>query len=544
MANKNLNYTVYAHINKVNNKIYIGITSKKPKKRWGYNGINYKCQIFYRAIQKYGWDNFEHIILFKNKTKEEAEELEKLYIKVLMGNNCKYGYNVSNGGSSTGKHSDETIKKISQSQIGELNHMYGVKRGLHQCAKKVYYNNLIFNCIQDFADYIGSTYSRINGILNGQILMPIEYYKNNLHLDGKQMSDYIVHDEKMWRKKCSETRKIKKIKPPNSKKVYCEGILFNSIKECADYYNIKRETMNSWLNGKNPMPLKFYNMGLRICDKKIENYIIKENKPKKEKQGKKIICDGIIFKSNKSASSYLNILETSLSYYLRGKVKMPKEFLDRGLRYLNEETKLKTKDNKCKEVICDDLIFNSIKECALYYNVNDSAMRCWLNGTNGMPEEFIEKNLKYLNKSNTKIKRQNKNKKVICDGVIYESITECSCYYNIKLGTMVGWLINKNGMPKKFIDLGLRYLDDDKTIYKENKQTIAVICENKIFETIKKCSKYYGKNAGTISRWLSGKYKMPQQYIDLGLRYATEEDLNTYPLYEETENNIQDNNTI
>lgn len=45
------------------NKRYIGITSQKPEIRWA-NGKGYSYnKHFYRAIQKYGWDNFEHRIL-------------------------------------------------------------------------------------------------------------------------------------------------------------------------------------------------------------------------------------------------------------------------------------------------------------------------------------------------------------------------------------------------------------------------------------------------------------------------------------------------
>lgn len=46
------NYTVYMHI-APNNKIYIGITSKKPKYRWN-NGTGYiNNDYFTRAIKKY-----------------------------------------------------------------------------------------------------------------------------------------------------------------------------------------------------------------------------------------------------------------------------------------------------------------------------------------------------------------------------------------------------------------------------------------------------------------------------------------------------------
>lgn len=89
-------YSLYVHINKDDcNKCYVGI-SKNPKKRWK-NGEGYKNQYkFYNAIQKYGWDNFKHIILLENLTLEEAWEKEKEYIKKYDSIND--GYNVAEGG--------------------------------------------------------------------------------------------------------------------------------------------------------------------------------------------------------------------------------------------------------------------------------------------------------------------------------------------------------------------------------------------------------------------------------------------------------------
>ena len=92
-------YTVYQHLNKINGKIYIGITSQIPEKRWGANGCNYKSSPhFYSAIQKYGWDNFEHIQIIDHLTRWNACCFEKFFIMFYRTNNSNFGYNCTSGG--------------------------------------------------------------------------------------------------------------------------------------------------------------------------------------------------------------------------------------------------------------------------------------------------------------------------------------------------------------------------------------------------------------------------------------------------------------
>ena len=107
------------------NKSYIGITSKNPEERWGHNGIQYRKQPFYRAIKKYGWDNFTHEILYSNLTEKEAKDKEKELIRKYKTKNNKYGYNCTYGGDGTLglKRTKESIESF-KSQISKEVYQY------------------------------------------------------------------------------------------------------------------------------------------------------------------------------------------------------------------------------------------------------------------------------------------------------------------------------------------------------------------------------------------------------------------------------------
>lgn len=96
-----------------NGKVYIGITSQPVEERWR-GGEGYKAQAVYRAIQKYGWSNIEHIVIKTGLTKEQAEQEEIRLIKEFSSNDPEHGYNIDNGGNCYGTHSEETRAKIAQ----------------------------------------------------------------------------------------------------------------------------------------------------------------------------------------------------------------------------------------------------------------------------------------------------------------------------------------------------------------------------------------------------------------------------------------------
>jgi group I intron endonuclease len=115
---------IYAIINKINSKIYIG-KSININKRWKkeINGATNKH--LQNAFKKYGIDNFEFIYLCLCN-EDELNEKEIYWINKCETTNPKYGYNKTFGGDG-GKPSDEIRKKISESLKGEKNPMYGLR---------------------------------------------------------------------------------------------------------------------------------------------------------------------------------------------------------------------------------------------------------------------------------------------------------------------------------------------------------------------------------------------------------------------------------
>ena len=121
MPDKNVKYYVYQHRNKVNGKSYIGITSQMPEHRWGTNGKNYTSSPhFQAAILRYGWDNFEHIILAENLSKDEACAIEIKLIRKFESDNPSFGYNCTSGGEMPTMNA-LSRKKLSKSMLGNTN---------------------------------------------------------------------------------------------------------------------------------------------------------------------------------------------------------------------------------------------------------------------------------------------------------------------------------------------------------------------------------------------------------------------------------------
>ena len=222
----NLLYTVYQHKNKINGKIYIGITSQKPEDRWGSQGCNYKSSPhFYSAIQKYGWNNFEHNILFTGLTKEQACLKEQELIKEYDLMNREFGYNSTSGGDIFVMN-EETKQKISQAMMGNQNALG------HPCSEE--------------------KKKKIRDAQKGRKFT--EEHKQKLSEAAKNRHV-----------PCSEKKKQTLKEKSHKKPVYCEELnkVFESVQECGRQLGIPATNISKLCNGRGKTlkgyHLRYYN---------------------------------------------------------------------------------------------------------------------------------------------------------------------------------------------------------------------------------------------------------------------------------------------
>lgn len=204
------NYVVYKITNKINNKIYIGVTNN-TRLRWSGNGTQYRDpskegnrRPFWNAIKKYGWDNFEKEILIKNLTKEEAYEKEIEMIKAFDSTNKEIGYNLSSGG-----NGGVVYKVHPRGMLGKTHTLENKNKHRQFMSDKR--NNPMYNGKTIW----GVTHPHPKGMLGKK---HSEEYKNRLRSNtgGKAFSAKKVHATL-----------------PNGK-----IIIFDCFNDCADYFGV------------------------------------------------------------------------------------------------------------------------------------------------------------------------------------------------------------------------------------------------------------------------------------------------------------------
>lgn len=126
---------IYKITNLINNKKYIGQTTKYyPSERFRRHitdSINHRIDTYFsKAINKYGEKAFVFQIIDTANNQEELNRKEKIYIKFYDTLNRNKGYNLTEGGISSGGNTykyrteeqmEKTKAKLSKSKMGKNN---------------------------------------------------------------------------------------------------------------------------------------------------------------------------------------------------------------------------------------------------------------------------------------------------------------------------------------------------------------------------------------------------------------------------------------
>src|SRR5258708_9942142 len=101
-----MNGVIYAYVNKINGKLYVGQTIDFLRRIALQRGdAKRRHTHFYSAVRKYGWENFEILQLSCGiQTQAALDNLERLWIWLFRATDRRYGYNILAGGNSVGAY--------------------------------------------------------------------------------------------------------------------------------------------------------------------------------------------------------------------------------------------------------------------------------------------------------------------------------------------------------------------------------------------------------------------------------------------------------
>ena len=301
-------YLIYKHTNKINGKSYIGKTCQSVQERWRKDGIGYQksSPIFWQAIQKYGWDNFEHSILEQNLSEKEVNEREKYWIKfydccVLDGKDK--GYNIDRGGTGFSSELGSILSK--QNWENEEYRKIFCKPVICVNTQKIYPS------IVEAANATGINKSGIAKACN-KIHHSAGTDSNNIPLQWEfyeEGKEYLFTNPKLQNK--------------NLSKIICltTGEIFDSISDASKKYGINHSCICGCFNGKQKTAGQLED-GTRLCWARYEeNKEYKIGKTNLGKSHKKVICidTNEIFDTIKEAAESVNRAASNMSAHLHGK---------------------------------------------------------------------------------------------------------------------------------------------------------------------------------------------------------------------------------
>lgn len=247
MEKQEKKYDIYKITNKINGKIYIGITSNGYINRWKQHYTRALCKKedkkskLHMAIIKYGKESFYIELIKTVNSYNEASFLERLYIEKYKS--FKQGYNGDLGGSlrfPSEKEKEAISKKLKGHKVSEET-KEKIRKARAQQKKIKWSEESKKRSSERWKEY----YKDKNGTRKGHKNSDEHRRKISEALKGRKPSEKCIENSIKYHKgrRLSEEhkRKIRENTKYNHKKIICIELnkIFASVNEAALFLNVK-----------------------------------------------------------------------------------------------------------------------------------------------------------------------------------------------------------------------------------------------------------------------------------------------------------------
>ena len=239
---------IYKITNLINKKLYIGLTTCPLQERWNNHKRCAKNdpRHLYRAMRKYGIENFKIEVVEETDSLQKLSELEDYYINLYDSRNPDIGYNLAAGGQ-TNQLDANGRARLSLKEVIQIREIYYM--GELRCKEcwQMYKDKISFSAFQKIWE--GYTWKNVMPEIYTETLK--EAHRNQTQNLGQENGNALYTDEEVFNIRkyyvnhsLQETFDVFGTKSKNKESF--RGLIANSYKHIPIYSKTKKQwTLNS-----------------------------------------------------------------------------------------------------------------------------------------------------------------------------------------------------------------------------------------------------------------------------------------------------------